>query len=212
MSETPAYLKRLPSPKKTPQSYSFIILAIASLYFSVICGLPTRIFNALIPIITGLDNFVIMIINISLLFVYIILLLCCGSIADKIGYARIMRYACIATIFMSYPLLLLIESKTIIGVLLAKTFFVVLTAAFAAPFHAWAHCLFNASCRYKNISLGYSTGKVASTLILSGSFLIFEYTNNLSAVFIILVLISIVTNATLNNLYLHEQTMSLGTK
>jgi MHS family proline/betaine transporter-like MFS transporter len=208
MRETPAYLQESRGqeseqackyPMFLPQNNkrSFMLIMVASMFFGMIYGLPTRIFNVLLPLATGLSTTTIMVMNTSLLVLYMILLVSFGYVADKIGCSRLMRAACLATVVITYPLILLIEIKGIVAILIAKMAFFTLTAAFMGPFHAWAQDLFRVHYRYARISTAYSLGKVSSTLLLSFSILLFEHYNNLRGISFILILAALLTHRVL---------------
>jgi MHS family proline/betaine transporter-like MFS transporter len=192
MKETPAYLQasmmQIPPNKYPTSKRPFMLIVVASIYFGMIYGLPTRIFNALLPLATGLSSNTIMVMNTTLLIVYMILLTTFGRLADRIGYSRLMRAASMATVVLTYPLILLIETNEIVAILLSKTVFFTLTAAFIGPFHAWTQELFSTSYRYAKISTAYSLGKVGSTSLLALSILLFDNHNSLRGVSFILIL------------------------
>ena len=208
MKETPVYLQEslrqeplaeiqghsIPLIRHQNRKRPFMMIVVASIFFGMIYGLPTRIFNVLLPIATGLSSTTIMVMNTTLLILYMILLITFGHVADKIGYSRLMRAACLVTMILTYPLILLIETKEIMVILIAKSVFFTLTAAFVGPFHAWAQDLFRTHYRYAKISTAYSLGKVGSTLLLSFSILLFEYHNSLRGISLILILVALLTH------------------
>jgi MHS family proline/betaine transporter-like MFS transporter len=170
-----------------------ISLVIASLFFGVLYGMPTRVLNAILPIAIGINTSQLMMINSISLVAYMFLLILCGSISDRYGQKKLMYRSSIATFLFAYPLFLLLETNSFILLLIVKGCFVVLTAAFIAPFHAWAQDLFYNNQRYRGISTYYAVGKCLSTILLACSFLIFKEYNNIQVISIILVLISFVT-------------------
>lgn len=191
--ETPEYVRSKAPPatvKPFNYNYAFASIIIASLFFGMLYGLPTRILNALLPIALNLNSTQVMTLNTIFLVVYGALLVVFGALGSKIGFQKVMRTATIATLLLSYPLMLLIESKSFMGLILAKAVFATLTAAFIGPFHAWAQSLFQTRQRYKNISTAYSLGKCCSTLLLASSFLVYEQYQSLTSIGIILALCS----------------------
>lgn len=186
-----------PTVKNTKWSptinYQFISIIIASIFFGMLYGLPTRIFNAILPIATGINTTQIMLINTLFLGVYMILLVFFGKLSDRIGTNTVMKNATIATIFIAYPVMYFLETKTLIAIIVAKGMFSVLTAAFIGPFHAWAQDLFITKSRYSNISIAYSLGKCCSTLLLAITILMFQYYENISSLSIVLIITAIIT-------------------
>lgn len=173
--------------------YILVPLVISSLFFGVLYGLPTKIFNTILPIAIGINTNLIMIINNLSLFLYITLLILFGYISDKYGWKKMMHGAAAVTVFISYPLFLLLNMHSILLILFVKVVFIILTAAFVSPFHAWAQYLFRSKQRYRGISTNYAIGKSGSTILLACSFLIFQEYNNLQVVSVILIAVSCLT-------------------
>jgi MHS family proline/betaine transporter-like MFS transporter len=198
--ETPEYLNSKTIPKSPSESlfsastltFGFISILIASLFFGML-KIPTRLFNALLPLAIGIDGTQIMILNSVFLVLYMILLVVFGVLGGKYGAQKVMRFGTIGIIVLTYPLMMLIETKSFIAIVIAKAVFAILTAAFIGPFHAWAQSLFHTRTRYKNISTAYAAGKCCSTLLLARSFLIFEHYQSLSSIGIILILCAFLT-------------------
>jgi MHS family proline/betaine transporter-like MFS transporter len=165
----------------------------ASIFFGMLYGLPTRIFNALLPIAIGIDGHVVMIINTIFLVVYLILLVFFGIAADRYGTEKVMRAALTTTMLLSYPLILIIETKSIGGLIIAKTLFAILSAGFIGPFHAWAQRFFRASSRYQQISTAYAAGKCFSTLFLACTILLYEHFQSLSVIALVLIVCATLT-------------------
>ncbi|MBS0236460.1 MAG: MFS transporter [Proteobacteria bacterium] len=197
IQETPEYL-RIANNSVLPtlvivKKQKFVALILASLFFGMLYGLPTRILNALLPLTTTINTSQIMVINSVFLALYMVLLVVAGWLADLYGAKRVMRIAVSLSGVLAYPLMLLIETKAFAGIILAKAIFAALTAAFMGPFHSWAQRLFPVHNRYKNISMCYATGKCSSTILLAGSVLIFEHYQNVTSLGVILAFIAIIT-------------------
>lgn len=188
-------ISKLDNKTVMPDSSKFklISLVIASLFFGVLYGMPTRVFNAILPISIGINTSQLMIINTLSLVVYLFLLVIFGKISDHYGWKKLMYGSSISTFLFAYPLFLLLETHSLILLLFVKGCFVLLTAAFIAPFHAWAQDLFYSHQRYRGISTYYAVGKCFSTILLACSFLIFKEYNSIQGISIILVFISFVT-------------------
>lgn len=189
--ETPEYLKAAEAPQKTTSVSDFrrcfASIIIASLFFGMLYGLPTRVLNALLPMALGFGSTEVMVLNSVFLVFYMVLLVVFGAAGSKYGVQKVMRYAVIAAIILTYPMMLLIETKSFMGLVFAKAVFAALTAGFIGPFHAFAQDLFQTRARYKNISIAYSIGKCGSTLLLASSFLVYEHFQSLSSVGAILI-------------------------
>ncbi len=196
IKETPEYLKirnNFADKECANFWYRFVSIVIASLFFGMLYGLPTRIFNALLPLATNINMTQIMLINTSLLFLYMLLLVAFGILADQIGIQKVMSGAALTTVFMAYPALTLVETKAVWAIILAKAIFATLTAAFMAPFHAWTQGLFTTKIRYRSISTAYAVGKCCSTLLLACTILIFEYYHSITNIAVVLIIIAIIT-------------------
>lgn len=192
--ETPEYSKAcqvIPAVSidiKNEMRYRFIALVIASLFFGALYGLPSRIFGALLPLVTNITNTQIMAIHSSFLILYALLLIAFGILSDKIGHRKAMNISVIATILATYPLTSLIQTKTLIVIVFVKAIFIILAAAFIGPFHAWAQELFVTRSRYNKVSTAFTLGKCCSTLILAISVPLFECCGSLKGPGIVLIL------------------------
>lgn len=193
----PAYDIKLVENAPTNLPSAFIMVVIASLFFGMVYGLPTKIFNAMLPIATGIDSTKLMLINSFFLILYMLLLILFGYIANTYKASKIMYGASIITTLVAYPLCSLLQSGSITAILISKAVFALLAAVFIAPFHTWAQNLFPSSRRYRGISMAYTTGKCMATIGLAASFLVFENSHNLKAVGAILLCVSLITNLVL---------------
>lgn len=164
--ETPEYLKARAHSQVQKESdssavrYGFLSIVLASLFFGMLYGIPTRLFNVLLPLAVGIDGHQIMILNSVFLVVYMLLLTVFGSVADRFGVERVMTTATMGTIVLTYPLMMLIETKSFLALIIAKGLFATLTAGFIGPFHAWAQSFFRANSRYQHISTAYAGGEM----------------------------------------------------
>ena len=188
----------LAAQKRNTMSTTFplktiILLVVSSLFFGMLYGLPTKIFNAILPIAIGINTNQLMLINTVFLVLYMFLLVIFGIISDKYGVKKVMYSSVILTAIFTYPLFLLIEINALFALCFVKTSFVLLTAAFIGPFHAMVQDLFPAQNRYSNISTYYAIGKCLATIVLASSFLVFKTYNNLQSIALILVFISFIT-------------------
>jgi MFS family permease len=157
----------------------FLTIALASLLSGVLYGLPTRIFNVILPLITNINQVDIMLINSSVLIIYMLLLLWTGYKAREEKILVTMQRASLAIIILTIPALLFLESKTIFAVIITKLVFAFLSASLIGPFHAWTYSISTTHNRYLQISVAYSIGKLSALIILPLSILFFEYFNSL---------------------------------
>ncbi len=195
IKETPEYTKSNANTSSLlPLGKVFVgKLAIASLFFGVLYGFPTRIFNALLPIAVGVNSDQIMLLNTLSLILYAALLILAGVLANKYGANRVMKSAAVIVCVISYPLMILIQSGSFTYVITAKILFTILTATFIGPFHSWAQQMSNTYVRYKSISISYSLGKCFSSILLACSFLIYDHFKNITVLGVALSFIAIIT-------------------
>lgn len=195
LKETPAYLKydKEISPARPLKRTIVFAIVVATLFFGMISGLPTRILNVLLPVAIGINSNHIMILNTATLILYIGLLILAGVLSDKYSAKVVMRTAAIVTGILAYPLMMLIQSGAWLAIISAKIVFAILTAAFMGPFHRWAQQSSPLPTRYRNISMSYAIGKCFSTVLLACSFLIYEHYRNMVVLGMILSFIAIVT-------------------
>ena len=117
-----------------------------------------------------------------------------GYISCNYKAQDVMFYASSFTAIISIPLLLLVESKIVLMLILAKAVLITLTAFFIGPFHAFSLQLFREGVRYRKISSAYAIGKSIATLILACSFYIFELTQSLVSIGSILTFMAIIAS------------------
>ncbi|KIE06089.1 hypothetical protein NF27_BK00100 [Candidatus Jidaibacter acanthamoeba] len=172
---------------------NLVSLGIASLLFGILYGIPTRIFNAIIPLVTSISTNLTMIINSAFLVLYMLLLIMFGIIANRFKFKKMMYLTAFLTALLAYPIIMLIESRSLEGIIIAKAIFTCLAAAFISPLHAFAQSLFITEERYKLISIGYTLGKCCSTLIIALSVTTYDYLGNLYGIASILTIIAIIT-------------------
>lgn len=87
--------------------------------------------------------------------VYIVTLVCMGSLGDKIGSRIIMNLAACCTVLAAYPIFLLLTNGHPIA---AQIGFALLVGAYGATIHAYMINLYPVSYRCRAISLGFSIG------------------------------------------------------
>ncbi len=122
--------------------------------------------NVFILQVTSIPLKVVMTVHTLGLLFFLLVLPFFGKLADRIGLARSMLYGALATLSLSFPLFKLLEYDSLACVVGMKFVFVLLSAWFVAPFHAWAHSLFAVQERYTFVSLGYAIGsRIGSCMI-----------------------------------------------
>lgn len=199
MIETPEFVamssKKQGNSKATKKSFKisiFIAIALASLLSGILYGFPTRILNALLPISTGISTVKIMIINCSMLVIYIFLLLFAGWLSDKDRPSVSMKRASLLIALLVIPAIALVEVKTVIAIIIAKLVFVALSATLIGPLHSWTQSISEVHNRYKQVSTAYSVGKLCAILLLPITILLFEQYNNLFIPSVVIVLLALV--------------------
>jgi MHS family proline/betaine transporter-like MFS transporter len=160
-------------------STAFRVLA-ASFFISFYFGLPTRVFNVLLPSQWGMNQSTVMGINTACLAVYMLLLPWAGGMADRFGMERMLRGS-LLWIGLSTPLLLLVALQPTAWALVAvKLGMMVLAAFYIAPFHGWAYGLFRTRQRYGSVATAATLGKILSMVGLSLSVRLWEATGSLT--------------------------------
>lgn len=197
MQETPEYLeiKNKLNAKSTTiiANYKmFIGIALASLLCGVLYGFPTRIFNIIIPIATGISSVNIMTINCVMLVIYAFLLILVGRFYTKYAPASAMISSALLILVLTFPAIALVESKTVVAIVFAKLTFTCLSAAFIAPLHAWTQSISRTENRYRHVSMAYSSGKLCAICTLPITILLFEKYNNLFIPAAIIVALAII--------------------
>ena len=190
MRETPEY-EQAQTSSTQPIFWAMLTLIITSVFVGLLHGIPSRVFNVLLPIQTGIDQKTLMLINTLFLVLYAGLMILFGYLSDRLSVQKVMLASALATALLSYPLFILIKTSNLSLILTVKLAYVVLAAAFAGPFHALAQSMFSVSRRYTNISTCYACGKCFSTLIIAGSFLLYEKTGNIVSIGIILIVLAL---------------------
>lgn len=211
MLETPEYLNiqqkpTLLSPLNMGHWMSAVIAISISIFFGLLYNLPTRIFNAILPLVIDISTNAIMTINTLLLVLYMVLLPIFGFLSDKIGVRKIVISALLGTIIFSFPCIKLISTCAIINIIIAKAIFTVITALFAAPIHAFAQNLFATSKRYRMLSLSNGLGKFISIFILSVTVKLVDYQHNLDYIAYILIISALLL---LINFYIHAKRQNI---
>lgn len=195
MQETPEYLAMKNSTPKVTSNFKisvFFSISLASILCGVLYGFPTRIFNVIIPIATDISTVSIMVINCIMLIIYAFLLLYIGWISQKINPVMAMKRGVILVILLVIPAIMLIETKYIVAIILAKLIFTILSAFLIAPLHAWTQDISETHNRYRQVSIAYSVGKMGALLILPITILLFEKYNSLFVPSVIIIILALI--------------------
>ncbi|MBH1988659.1 MAG: hypothetical protein I8H75_03510 [Myxococcaceae bacterium] len=188
MAETPAF-KHAQGDFQIPTRFVLLLMTGAALFFSLLYAVPTRVFNALLPLQLGIDRSILMLINTGALFVLMLSMTLFGWLADRIGSRVVMALSALSTALLTYPLYRLMGEGSY-GILVAvKMVYMLLAGAFIGPFHALAVELFSVRNRYRFASTSYTIGKCVSTCMIAGIFYYYDKTQNfmLSGYFLIAV-------------------------
>jgi MFS transporter, MHS family, proline/betaine transporter len=139
---------------------------LVSFCYSTLTKMVQVFMNVFILQVTSIPLKIVMTVHTLGLLLFLIVLPFFGSLADRIGLGRSMLYGALATLCLSFPLFKLLEYDSLVCIVCMKFAFVILSAWFVAPFHAWAHSLFAVQERYTFVSLGYAIGsRIGSCMI-----------------------------------------------
>lgn len=199
--ETPAYnkFKRKPTKIALFNWPIFFTISLVSFLSGVLYGLPTRIFNVILPIAIGISNIDIMIINCMALILFMLSLIIAGYISDYLKPINLMKRSITAIILLVVPVISLINTKTLPAIIIGKFIFIILSASLIGPFHAWTQNISNVQNRYSQVSISYSFGKIGAVITLPLAILIFEYSHSLELTSFILIVIAIIAHKILVN-------------
>ena len=176
----------------------FFTIALISLLSGVLYGFPTRIFNVILPIAVGIRSLDIMIINCIALVLFMFLLIGAGYISDYLKPINLIKRSIIAIILLVIPTISLINTKTLLAIIIGKFIFIILSASLIGPFHAWTQNISNLENRYFQVSTAYSFGKLGAVITLPMAILIFERFNSLELASLILSIIAVIAYNILN--------------
>jgi MHS family proline/betaine transporter-like MFS transporter len=175
-----------------------LMLVCVSVLVGLLHGIPSRVFNALLPIQTGVPQETLMIINTAFLGLYMMLLIFFGYLSDRFGVKKTMFVAAMAAMLFTYPLFLLLDTKDLGTILFVKGCYVIFAGAFIGPFHAFSQTMFSSGNRYRNISTCYAVGKCFSTLTISATFLLYATTNSIMPIAYLLIFSALMAISVLN--------------
>jgi MHS family proline/betaine transporter-like MFS transporter len=101
----------------------------------------------------------IMLINVALNVFVMILLPLMGSLADRVGKAKLMIWVASLSIFLAYPLFSILEKDlSLLNVILVQGVLALITAGFGAPSIALLATFFPVHERYSGVGFGYALG------------------------------------------------------
>lgn len=198
IAETPVYLNIRKNTQLAYNSKSqkpILKIVIASLFFGLIYGIPTKVFNILLPIALDISSHKIMLLNTLTLFLYGGLLIFAGILSKK---------------YLPQKLMLTLSTGSWYAIVFVKIVFTILASFFIAPFHAWTQELCPPNVRYRTISISYTFGKCISTLAISFIFIAYEYFKEIQILGILLSLFSIITVRFIYEKYFDATTKALS--
>ncbi|MEK6734455.1 MAG: MFS transporter [Pseudomonadota bacterium] len=191
--ETPEYLAAKKQQNKIIKFNwkIFFTIAIVSLFSGVLYGLPSRIFNVILPIATNISTETIMIINSASIVLFMILLIIFGYFGDLLKPVNLIRKTAFMVSLLVIPTIAIINIKTLVAIIIAKVIFITLSASLIGPFHAWTQSISNVHNRYVQVSTAYSLGKLGAIMTLPVTILIFEKFDSLYLSSLILAIIAL---------------------
>ncbi len=197
--ETPEYLQVQQKPTNLQQlnlnKSIFLAIALVSLLSGVLYGFPTRIFNAIIPMATNIQEKDIMLINSVTLIPYMFFLVLFGFLADYVTPAKVMYGAILGIVLLIIPIMMLIaHNQSMLNIILVKLVFMLLAAGLIGPFHAWTQTISKPENRCTQISTAYSFGKLGAIALLPITILIFDKAKNLVLASLVLVVLAIIVS------------------
>lgn len=136
----------------------FIAIASAAGFSYTTYEMAFLFLNSYPPLISNVTTTQMLQLNTSLLVFDMLLLPLFGYFGDKFSPSRQMQLACIMTILLSIPLMLLCKNASILTIICVRIVWVIIGVLFCAPFHAWSQQLIPPRHRYMLISLGYTIG------------------------------------------------------
>jgi MHS family proline/betaine transporter-like MFS transporter len=125
-----------------------------------------------------------------LLIIGIITLIPTGIIADKHSPRKVMAFGSWALILLSYPLLYLVDLRSVIGIVCGLSGLIIINEVVIGPSHVFLKNLFPMQYRYRGTALGYCFGMsvLGSATPLIESYL-YQMTNHFAGVSVWLVLL-----------------------
>jgi MHS family proline/betaine transporter-like MFS transporter len=126
-------LKMLSEHKKP-----LLLISLAYGFSYTTYSLPFNLMNGYIPLVTKLTKTDVMKDNTTLLIIDMLLLPCFGYLANRWGKEKVMLAGSLGSIVCAGPLFYFLTQGTLEMVFTVRLSIVMLGAAFAAPYHAWA--------------------------------------------------------------------------
>lgn len=151
--EIPTFRQQLRLYKK-----SMFACAGAAAFFGTVYTIPSSFLVGFLPLISDFQKPDLLIIHTCTLSLFMLALPLSGLLGDKITFKTSMLFAAATTTVLAYPLFSLINLNTFTGIICLKFGFMMLTAWFVGPFHAWTQEQYDVKSRYLLISFSYSIG------------------------------------------------------
>ncbi len=147
-------------------------------FFSALYTTGALFLTAYVPIVSSISSPEMLEINTIGMWVYVVMLVLGGWLADRFGMQQSMKWAAFVTILASLPLFWYLITPTVPIVYAIRIIFGLLCGWFVGPFHAWAQGLFPVNYRYRSISLCYAIGsRFLANLMPSLSFILWKQTH-----------------------------------
>lgn len=130
----------------------------AAAFFGTLYTIPSSFLVGYLPLISDFKQPELILLHTGALALFMLALPVFGHLGDKISFKRSMLFAAAATALLGYPLFSLVNHGSLQAIILLKAGFMLLTAWFVGPFHAWTQEQYEVRSRYQLISVSYSIG------------------------------------------------------
>ena len=163
------FLRQNPSiPVKTPTisffanfwiyRKPFLLIVVSSGFSYATYSIALIMLNGFIPLVSSFTKTEMMSLNSTLLLLDFCALPLFGWLTSKMPREKMMWVTSLLTSLLAIPLLMLLDKASLPLVISIRICFVLLGAAFFAPFYAWAQGLIPSTYRYSALSIAYALG------------------------------------------------------
>ena len=131
IAETPVYPNKRKNVQLTSDYKSqkpIFKIIVASLFFGLIYGIPTKALNELLPTSLEISSNAIMLLNTLTLFLYGGLLIFAGIVSKKYSAQKLMLTVAFIASILSYPLILILSTKSWYAIIFIKIILTILAA------------------------------------------------------------------------------------
>lgn len=137
---------------------ALLCVMLASGFAHTTYSLAFTFMNAFVPLITPITRAEVTLLHTKLLIADMILLLCFGYLAHKVGKEKVMLTGSLLVVILGIPLFALLPNASILTVTLIRLCIIICGVAFAAPYYAWALEQAPTKHRYLILGLGSALG------------------------------------------------------